>query len=69
MPVEPVAGKATFKRTLQTNHQLGFDSDGLSTTYITVLTDPGGVIITAFPGMYHDLQHPPTTLIRADSCN
>lgn len=69
IPTEPVAGKATFKRTLQTNQQLGFDRDGLPTTYITILTDAGGNIITAFPGIYHDLQHPPSLPVREDSCN
>jgi hypothetical protein len=40
-----------------------------SSFLIKILTDAGGVIITAFPGIYHDLQHPPSTPIREDSCD
>jgi hypothetical protein len=51
---EPMAipGSLNFKRNLDTLTQIGFDKDGLSTTIITVITDPGGEIKTAFPGQY-----------------
>jgi hypothetical protein len=35
---------------------VGFDRDQLPTTYITVLTDSGGQILTAFPGIHFNLQ-------------
>jgi hypothetical protein len=50
MPLTPVAGKATFQRTLQTNQHIGFDRNGLPATHITVITNASGNIITAFPG-------------------
>jgi hypothetical protein len=49
-----IAGSLNFKRTLDTLTQIGFDKDGRSTTSITVITDPGGEIKTAFPGKYID---------------
>jgi len=51
MPVTPVPGKTTFQRTLQTNQQIGFDRNSLPATHITIITNAGGNIITAFPGL------------------
>ncbi len=51
MPVTPVPGKTTFQRTLQTNQQIGFDGNGLPATHITIITNAGGNIITAFHGL------------------
>jgi hypothetical protein len=39
-------------RSLDTGTQIGFDKDAQSTTHITVITEPGGAIKTAFPGKY-----------------
>lgn len=51
-----VAGSLDFKRTVNVGKIVGFDRDQLPTTYITVLTDFGGRILTAFPGIHFNLQ-------------
>ena len=38
-----------FKRMLQTDVEVGHDKSGLPTNIITVITSPGGKIITAYP--------------------
>lgn len=65
-PVTPVPGNNNFKRTLQTNELIGYDRDGLPTTSVTVITDAVGNIITAFPGICHDLQSKTPPPIRED---
>lgn len=50
-PVHPVPGSLTFQRVIKANQQIGFDKNGEATAFITILTDGGGKIITAFPGM------------------
>ena len=52
----PVGGSLDFKRTVNVGKIGGFDRDQLPTTYITVLTDSGGRILTAFPGIHFNLQ-------------
>ncbi|MFC0772557.1 hypothetical protein ACFEL9_06425 [Terrimonas sp. R1] len=39
-----------FRRVITTEQPIGFDKAGQPTTTITILTDGGGKIITAFPG-------------------
>lgn len=46
----PVSGSLNFQRVIDTGKVIGFDRNRLPTTYITILTDSGGCIITAFPG-------------------
>jgi hypothetical protein len=48
----PVAGSLNFRRTVDVHRTIGFDKDQLPTSHITVLTDSGGRIITAFPGIH-----------------
>jgi hypothetical protein len=48
----PINGSLNFKRSIDTGTQIGFDKDGQQTTFITVLTETGGAIKTAFPGQY-----------------
>ncbi|MDB5222152.1 MAG: hypothetical protein JWN83_819 [Chitinophagaceae bacterium] len=48
----PISGSLNFKRTIDTGTQIGFDKDAQSTTIITVITEPGGAVKTAFPGQY-----------------
>ena len=48
----PIPGSLNFKRTIDTKTQIGFDKEGQQTTFITILTSPGGEIKTAFPGKY-----------------
>ena len=48
----PIIGSLNFKRSLDTGIIIGFDKNGQSTTFITVLTHPGGEIKTAFPGTF-----------------
>jgi hypothetical protein len=55
-PGTPVARSLDFKRTVNVGKIVGFDRDQLPTTYITVLTDSGGRILTAFPGIHFNLQ-------------
>lgn len=55
-PGKPVAGSLDFRRTVDVGKIVGFDRDQLPTTFITVLTDPGGRILTAFPGIHFFLQ-------------
>ncbi|MFC0772559.1 hypothetical protein [Terrimonas alba] len=46
----PVNGSLNFQRIINTGQPIGFDKAGQPTTIITILTDGGGKIITAFPG-------------------
>ena len=50
LPVTPVSGCLNFQRVIKAEQPIGFDKNGLPTDYITILTDGGGKIITAFPG-------------------
>lgn len=54
-PVTPLAGSLDFRRTVNVGKVIGFDQDQLPTAHITVLTDPGGRILTAFPGIHFTL--------------
>jgi hypothetical protein len=55
-PGIPLAGSLDFRRTVNVGKIVGFDQDQLPTSYITVLTDSGGRIMTAFPGIHFILQ-------------
>ena len=62
-PATPASGNNNFQRTMQTPEPIGFDKNGQSTNIITILTDGGGKIITAFPGesgqsCFHDNHSP-----------
>lgn len=46
----PILGSLNFQRAIDVGSIIGFDRDRQPTTYITVITDSGGRIITAFPG-------------------
>ncbi len=59
LPVSPVPGCLNFQRIAHTDQSVGFDKNGQSTGNITILTDGGGKIITAFPGLYNATQHFP----------
>jgi hypothetical protein len=50
-PGTPTPGSFDMQRTVNVNKIVGFDRNQLPTSYITVLTDSGGRIITAFPGL------------------
>ena len=52
----PIAGSLDFRRTVNVHKVIGFDRNQIPTTYVTVLTDSGGRIVTAFPGMHFILQ-------------
>lgn len=47
----PVNGCLNFQRLIKAQQPIGFDNNGQPTDYITILTDSGGKIITAFPGL------------------
>lgn len=48
----PIPGSLNFQRTIDTQKIIGIDGDHLPTSLITILTDNGGRIITAFPGSF-----------------
>ncbi|HMI77169.1 MAG TPA: hypothetical protein VK484_00165 [Ferruginibacter sp.] len=48
----PLAGSLNFQRIVQTAGIIGYDKNGHPANNITILTDAGGKIITAFPGLY-----------------
>ncbi len=48
----PVTGSSNFQRTLQTEESIGYDKNENAVKTITIITDAGGKIITAFPGLY-----------------
>jgi hypothetical protein len=50
LPVTPVPGNANFYRSMQTANIIGYDKDGNPANIVTVVTNAGGKIITAFPG-------------------
>lgn len=65
-PANPTPGCNNFQRSLQSEIIIGYDKTGQTTNTITILTDAGGKIITAFPGKnnlscFHDSQHPTST--------
>lgn len=51
LPVTPVPGNLNFQRTLHTAAIIGYDKDGNAVNTVTIITDAGGRIITAFPGV------------------
>ena len=52
--IEPqsITGSLNFKRCMDTGTVIGYTREGESTTFITVITEAGGTIKTAFPGLY-----------------
>lgn len=46
----PIAGSLNYKRCFDTGTETGFTKEGVPTTFITVITEPGGAVVTAFPG-------------------
>lgn len=52
LPVLPVPGKGNFQRNIRTEKIIGYDKSGNPASNITILTDAGGKIITAWPGSY-----------------
>lgn len=51
LPTTPVAGSSNFQRIMHTAEIIGYDQNGFSAKIITIITDTGGRIITAFPGV------------------
>ena len=51
-PGTPIPGSLDLQRTVNVHKIIGFDRNQLPTTYITVLADSGGRIMTAFPGIF-----------------
>ncbi len=54
--IHPVPGCNNFQRILHTQNPVGFDQNGQPVSTITILTDLGGNIITAFPGILKNNQ-------------
>jgi len=53
LPVSPVPGSLHLQRSLQVDPVIGYDKDGNPANNITIITDTGGKIISAFPGSLH----------------
>lgn len=51
MPTQPVHGSLNFHRTVHTDNIIGYSKDGQPTNYVTIITEAGGRIVTAFPGI------------------
>ena len=49
---QSISGSLNFKRCMDTGTVIGCNRGGESSTFITVITDAGGAIKTAFPGVY-----------------
>lgn len=49
-PTTPVSGSLHFQRVFDVGRVIGFDRSRQQTSLMTVLTDSGGRIVTAFPG-------------------
>ncbi len=47
----PIPGSGYLQRITDTGRHIGFDRSGQNTSIFTVITDAGGRIITAFPGL------------------
>ena len=58
LATESLKGTINLQRILDTNRIIGYDRSGHNTSVITVITDPGGRIITAFPGHIVNAQIP-----------
>ena len=56
-PAAPIPGTLDWKRTLAAAGIIGIDRHHVPTNLITVLSDAGGRIITAFPGAYQSNPH------------
>lgn len=50
-PATPMPGCTNRKRVVETPAPIGFDRQGQPTCQITILTNAGGRIVTAFPGV------------------
>jgi hypothetical protein len=50
-PAVPVPNSNNLQRIADTGQHIGFDQYGRATNIITVLSDAGGKIVTAFPGV------------------
>lgn len=50
-PATPLPGTLNYKRIFKAPSVIGFDQQGQPTCFITILTDSGGKILTAFPGI------------------
>ena len=48
---QSISGSLNFKRCLDTGTVIGYNREGESTTFITVITDGGGAVKTAYPGV------------------
>lgn len=59
-PAHPIPGNCNFIRCHDTGTNLGHDLYGLPSTFITVITNAGNQVITAFPGIH---KHQPGTSI------
>lgn len=51
LPVSNVPGFSGFQRILDAGKPIGYDKNGTPVEIMTILTDGGGKIITAFPGL------------------
>lgn len=58
VPALPQNGSLNLLRQYNAGEEIGFDKEGNCTSVISVITDAGGKIITAFPGAYETYTNP-----------
>ena len=51
LPAMPVKGSLNLQRIINCEQIIGYDKKGLPVQTITIITDAGGRIVTAFPGV------------------
>ncbi len=51
---KPIPGKLTLLRVFCADSSVGFDRNGKATIHISIITDAGGNIVTAFPGIWEE---------------
>lgn len=56
VPVSPVPGTLNLQRIVDAGQHIGYDRGGLSVQAMTIITDAGGKIITAFPGFLNSTE-------------
>lgn len=53
-PASPITNSCNLQKIMDVKQVIGFDKYGKSTSIITVVSDAGGKIITAFPGSLNE---------------
>jgi len=49
-PVSEVAGTMLFQTIINTGKMIGYDRNNFPTCFFTIISEPGGKVVTAYPG-------------------